>query len=68
VLLGFLCVEGLFYLRAFLSGAVVHQLHHPDIVVQMVFVIGYVSGATAAVAAYLLIRYRRVLLAPPSGE
>ena len=68
VLLGFLCVEALFYLRAFVSGAVLHQLDHPDAVVRAVFVIGYVSGATAAVAAYLLIRYRRVLLAPPPAE
>jgi len=67
VLLSFLCVEALFYLRAFVSGAVAHQLRHPDVVVQAVFVVGYVSGATAAVAAYLLIRYRRALLAPPPG-
>lgn len=67
VLLGFLCVEALFYLRAFLSGAVAHQLDHPDVVVRAVFVIGYASGATAAAAAYLLIRYRGALLDPPPG-
>jgi hypothetical protein len=56
VLLSFVTVEALFYAKTFVTGHVTIQLQNPSDLVRAVFVIGYISGAVAAVYAFLLLR------------
>lgn len=62
ILLSFLLVEALFYASAVLSGAFIFQLHNARLIMRAVYAYGYVSGACAALYAYLLVRDRRALL------
>ena len=55
-LLSFLVVEVLFYAHTLLSGTFLRQLHNPSMVINAVFVIGYISGITAGVYVWLLVR------------
>ena len=55
VLLSFLVVEGLFYLRTLLLGSVAFQLQNPHPVIVAVFIIGYVTGIVSLVYAIVLV-------------
>ena len=55
VLLSFLVVEGLFYLRTLLAGSVAFQLQNPHPVIVAVFIIGYVTGIVSLVYAIVLV-------------
>jgi len=59
VLASFLVVEALFYLHSFVFGAFFFQIQNPNMIIKLVFIYGYVSGAAAAWYAYMLIRNRR---------
>jgi hypothetical protein len=68
VLLSFVLVEGLFYLRTLLFGAAAFQLDNPSVVIRIVFMIGYATGIVSLVYFAALIifgaRYRIVRLPP----
>lgn len=57
-LLSFLAVEALFYAHTLLSGVFLQQLHNPSMVINAVFVIGYISGITAGMYVWLLVRHK----------
>ncbi|MGH7862604.1 MAG: hypothetical protein ACRENM_04980, partial [Candidatus Dormibacteraceae bacterium] len=57
VLLSFLLVEGLFYLRTLLFGHVAFQLDNSNLVVRMVFLIGYVTGVISLLYAAAIIAF-----------
>ena len=56
LLVSFLLFEVLFYLHSVISGAFFFQMQNPSLVIKVVFLMGYVSGAVAGYYAYLLIR------------
>lgn len=58
VLVSFLAVEALFYLHSTLSGALVFQLSHHDLLLRTIYLVGYISGAVAAYYLYILLRHR----------
>jgi hypothetical protein len=58
--MAFLAVEALFYLKTFATGAAFFQLQNHSDLLRVIFVIGYVSGLTAAI--YLIVLWRH----PPS--
>lgn len=59
MLLSFLVVEAVFYLGTLATGLFVSQLRDHTWPIDVVFVIGYISGLTAAYYAYCLLRVRR---------
>ncbi len=60
VLVAFLTIEAVFYAETFATGAFMHQLANPSDLLKAVFVIGYVSGASAGYYAYRLLRQARL--------
>lgn len=58
VLLSFLLVEGLFYLRTLLLGVAVFQLENPSLVVRIVFLIGYATGIISLLYFAALVAFR----------
>ncbi|WP_308466716.1 hypothetical protein [Rathayibacter soli] len=58
VLLSFLLVEGLFYLRTLLFGTAVLQLENSNLVVRIVFLIGYATGIVSLLYFAALIIFR----------
>lgn len=61
-LLAYLVVETLFYGRTILSGTFIKQLHNPSLIVNAVFVTGYISGIVAGVYVWLLVRSKADLI------
>jgi uncharacterized YccA/Bax inhibitor family protein len=61
-LLTFLIVEALFYGKTLLSGTFIKQLHNHSLIINAVFVIGYISGITAGIYIWMLIRHRSSML------
>ena len=59
LLLSYLIVEAAFYLETIATGLFVAQLRNQTWLIDAVFVIGYISGLTAAYYAYRLLRARR---------
>jgi hypothetical protein len=59
VLLSFLLVEGLFYLRTMLFGTAAFQLENPNLVIRIVFVIGYVTGVVSLFYFAMILAFRR---------
>lgn len=59
LLLSFLLVESLFYFHTIIFGAFIFQLQNPSVLIKSVFLIGYLSGITAAYYVYVLIRHRK---------
>jgi hypothetical protein len=57
VLISFLITEAALYVKTFVTGAVVYQMHNPSDLVRAVFIVGYVSGAVALVYIVLLARH-----------
>jgi len=57
-LLSFLVIEALFYALSIISGAFVFQMQNPSLLIKTIFLMGYVSGATAAYYTYGLIRHQ----------
>jgi hypothetical protein len=60
VLLSYLLVEAVFYLETLASGMFIQQLRNHTLLIDAVFVIGYIAGLVATYYAYRLIRFRRV--------
>lgn len=60
LLLSFLLIEALFYLHSLVFGAFFFQMLNPNLIIKAVFLMGYISGATAAYYACLLIRFGRL--------
>jgi len=58
VLLSFVVVEGLFYLRTLLFGAAAYQLQNPHPVIMAVFLIGYATGIVSLAYAVFLVVFR----------
>ena len=59
LLLSYLVVEAVFYLETLLSGLFLTQLRNPSGLIDAVFVIGYLSGLTAAWYAWRLWSHHR---------
>lgn len=59
ILISFLIVQALFYAMALLSGAFIIQLRNHSALIKGVFLIGYISGITAAYFAWQLMRTHR---------
>ena len=57
ILLGFLLAEALFYFHTIIFGAFIFQLQNPSLLIKAVFLMGYVSGITAAYFVYVLVRH-----------
>ena len=58
VLLSFLLIEGLFYLRTILFGAAAYQIANPNLVIKIVFLTGYVTGVVSLTYFVLLLVFR----------
>ena len=58
VLLSFLAVEGLFYLNTMLFGGVGVLLSTPNLVLRIVFLVGYATGLLSLTYAVLLVVFR----------
>ena len=56
VLVSYLIIEGLFYVLTIVFGAFIFQLQHPNSIIKVVFIIGYISGMTSLYYACVLIR------------
>lgn len=56
ILLSFLIVEALFYTHTMLTGSFIYQLRNHSNTIKAVFIIGYISGITAAYYVYVLLR------------
>jgi hypothetical protein len=66
LLLGFVAVEGLFYLITLVSGTAAFQMQNPSLIVKAVYVIGYASGIVALLYVVLLLRFRASYLTAPA--
>jgi hypothetical protein len=58
VLLSFVIVEGLFYLRTLLFGPVAFQLANPSVLIKIVFLIGYATGIVSLAYVVFLVVFR----------
>ena len=67
VLLSFLLIEGLFYLRTLIFGPVAFQLDNSNLVVRIVFLIGYVTGVISLLYAAAIIAFRAQYAAHTEG-
>ncbi|HEX6525554.1 MAG TPA: hypothetical protein VF070_36920 [Streptosporangiaceae bacterium] len=59
VLASFLITEAFFYAATFATGIFLFQMSNPSGLLKTVFVIGYISGATAAGYSWVLLRGHR---------
>jgi hypothetical protein len=59
VLISFLVTEAVFYAATFATGIFLFQMSNPSGLLKTVFVIGYISGATAAGYSWMLLRGHR---------
>lgn len=58
VLVSFLVTEAVFYAATIVTGIFLFQVSNPSDLLKVVFVVGYISGATAAGYSWLLLRSR----------
>jgi hypothetical protein len=68
LLLGFLVIEGLFYLVTLVSGIAAIQMQNPSLIIKAVYVIGYASGIVALVYVVALVRFRTSYLTASSKK
>jgi hypothetical protein len=59
VLMSYLLTEAIFYAMTIISGTFVYQVENPSVLLRVVFVLGYASGAVAAYYAVRIFRERR---------
>ena len=59
VLLSYLFTEAMFYAMTIISGTFVGQIENPSVLLRVIFVLGYASGAVAAYYAIRMFRERR---------
>ena len=59
MLSSYLLVEALFYLLTIVSGTFLTQLRNHPLMIDVVFVIGYISGMTAAFYLFRIIKLGR---------
>lgn len=68
LLLGFVAVEGLFYLTTLVSGVAALQMQNPSLIIKGVYVIGYASGIVAIGYVLVLVRFRMAFLTAATPE
>ena len=59
VLISYLFIEALFYLLTIASGTFLTQVRNHPLIIDVVFVIGYISGLTATYYLVRIIRFQR---------